>query len=138
MAEQRKNNYNESSIRVLKGLEPVRQRPGMYTRTENALHILQEVIDNSADEALALATVCEPAAIEGHEAARLTTAQAAEGLQLGAWVEIKPNDYGMDPVHGRLCYADQNKLVIAREEAGLGLLHVHFPQLGYQAQPSQA
>ena len=52
MAEQRKNNYNESSIRVLKGLEPVRQRPGMYTRTENALHILQEVIDNSADEAL--------------------------------------------------------------------------------------
>jgi len=53
MAEQRKNNYNESSIRVLKGLEPVRQRPGMYTRTENALHILQEVIDNSADEALA-------------------------------------------------------------------------------------
>ncbi|MEY3632983.1 MAG: hypothetical protein RI937_1181, partial [Pseudomonadota bacterium] len=53
MAEQRKNNYNESSIRVLKGLEPVRQRPGMYTRTEHALHILQEVIDNSADEALA-------------------------------------------------------------------------------------
>ena len=53
MAEQRKNNYNESSIRVLKGLEPVRQRPCMYTRTENALHILQEVIDNSADEALA-------------------------------------------------------------------------------------
>lgn len=53
MAEQRKNNYNESSIRVLRGLEPVRQRPGMYTRTEHALHILQEVIDNSADEALA-------------------------------------------------------------------------------------
>lgn len=45
--------YNESSIRVLKGLEPVRQRPGMYTRTESPLHIVQEVIDNSADEALA-------------------------------------------------------------------------------------
>ena len=45
--------YNESSIRVLKGLEPVRQRPGMYTRTENPLHIIQEVIDNAADEALA-------------------------------------------------------------------------------------
>jgi len=45
--------YSEASIRVLKGLEPVRQRPGMYTRTENPLHIVQEVIDNAADEALA-------------------------------------------------------------------------------------
>ncbi|ANN66345.1 DNA topoisomerase IV subunit B [Bordetella bronchialis] len=45
--------YTEASIRVLKGLEPVRQRPGMYTRTENPLHIVQEVIDNAADEALA-------------------------------------------------------------------------------------
>ena len=45
--------YSEASIRVLKGLEPVKQRPGMYTRTENPLHIIQEVLDNSADEALA-------------------------------------------------------------------------------------
>ncbi len=45
--------YSERSIRVLKGLEPVRQRPGMYTRTDNPLHVLQEVLDNSADEALA-------------------------------------------------------------------------------------
>jgi topoisomerase IV subunit B len=47
------NAYSESSIRVLKGLEPVRQRPGMYTRTDNPLHIIQEVLDNAADEALA-------------------------------------------------------------------------------------
>jgi topoisomerase IV subunit B len=46
-------NYGEASIRVLKGLEPVKQRPGMYTRTDNPLHIVQEVIDNAADEALA-------------------------------------------------------------------------------------
>src|ERR1700710_946109 len=45
--------YVEGSIRVLKGLEPVKQRPGMYTRTDNPLHIVQEVIDNAADEALA-------------------------------------------------------------------------------------
>ena len=38
---------------MLKGLEPVRQRPGMYTRTEHPLHIIQEVLDNAADEALA-------------------------------------------------------------------------------------
>ena len=45
--------YSEGSIRVLKGLDPVRQRPGMYTRTDNPLHVIQEVLDNAADEALA-------------------------------------------------------------------------------------
>jgi topoisomerase IV subunit B len=45
--------YSEASIRVLKGLEPVRQRPGMYTRTDSPLHIVQEVIDNASDEILA-------------------------------------------------------------------------------------
>ncbi|MEO7030891.1 MAG: ATP-binding protein, partial [Herbaspirillum sp.] len=45
-------NYTAASIHVLKGLEPVKQRPGMYTRTENPLHILAEVIDNASDEAL--------------------------------------------------------------------------------------
>jgi topoisomerase-4 subunit B len=45
--------YGEASIRVLKGLEPVRQRPGMYTRTDSPLHIVQEAIDNAADEILA-------------------------------------------------------------------------------------
>ena len=44
--------YTADSISVLKGLEPVRHRPGMYTRTDHPLHIIQEVIDNAADEAL--------------------------------------------------------------------------------------
>lgn len=44
--------YNESSIRILEGLDPVKIRPGMYTRTDSPLHILQEVLDNSVDEAI--------------------------------------------------------------------------------------
>ena len=44
--------YTAESISVLKGLEPVRHRPGMYTRTDCPLHIIQEAIDNAADEAL--------------------------------------------------------------------------------------
>ncbi|MDP4837671.1 MAG: type IIA DNA topoisomerase subunit B [Burkholderiales bacterium] len=52
MATRKTSQYSESSIQVLKGLEPVRQRPGMYTRTDNPLHIIQEVLDNASDEAL--------------------------------------------------------------------------------------
>ena len=49
----KRNDYDESAIRVLKGLEPVQERPGMYTLTDNPNHIIQEVIDNAQDEALA-------------------------------------------------------------------------------------
>ena len=44
--------YSSESIQVLSGLEPVRKRPGMYTDTERPNHLVQEVIDNSVDEAL--------------------------------------------------------------------------------------
>lgn len=45
-------NYNSSSIEVLKGLDPVKKRPGMYTDTSRPNHLAQEAIDNSVDEAL--------------------------------------------------------------------------------------
>jgi topoisomerase-4 subunit B len=47
------NEYNAAAIEVLSGLEPVRKRPGMYTDTTRPNHLVQEVVDNSVDEALA-------------------------------------------------------------------------------------
>jgi topoisomerase IV subunit B len=44
--------YNAESIEVLSGLDPVRRRPGMYTDTTRPNHLVQEVLDNSVDEAL--------------------------------------------------------------------------------------
>jgi topoisomerase-4 subunit B len=45
--------YSAASLQVLSGLEPVRRRPGMYTDTTRPNHLVQEVVDNSVDEAIA-------------------------------------------------------------------------------------
>jgi len=45
--------YSAESLQVLSGLEPVRRRPGMYTDTTRPNHMVQEVVDNSVDEAMA-------------------------------------------------------------------------------------
>ncbi|MDX9817997.1 MAG: DNA topoisomerase IV subunit B [Desulfococcus multivorans] len=45
--------YDAASLEVLRGLDPVRRRPGMYTDTSRPNHLAQEVIDNAVDEAVA-------------------------------------------------------------------------------------
>jgi topoisomerase IV subunit B len=47
------NDYNAASLEILKGLDPVKRRPGMYTDTMRPNHLGQEVVDNSVDEAIA-------------------------------------------------------------------------------------
>lgn len=74
-------NYDESSVRVLKGLEPVKERPGMYTRTTDPTHICQEVIDNAADEALG--GFARKIAVTVHLDGSLTVEDDGRGIPVG-------------------------------------------------------
>lgn len=77
--------YDESSFRVLKGLEPVRERPGMYTRTDSPAHIIQEVIDNAADEALG--GFAKKIQVTLHLDGSVTVADDGRGIPVGLHAE---------------------------------------------------
>jgi topoisomerase-4 subunit B len=70
--------YDSSAIEVLTGLEPVRKRPGMYTTTERPNHLAQEVIDNSADEAIA--GHCDEIVVTLHHDNSLTVTDNGRGM----------------------------------------------------------
>ncbi|HUJ12148.1 MAG TPA: DNA topoisomerase IV subunit B [Thermoanaerobaculia bacterium] len=70
--------YDSSAIEVLTGLEPVRKRPGMYTTTERPNHLAQEVIDNSADEAIA--GFCDEIVVTLHDDGSMSVSDNGRGM----------------------------------------------------------
>ena len=70
--------YQSRDIEVLTGLEPVQRRPGMYTDTTHPNHLVQEVIDNSVDEALA--GYCKDIEVTLHEDGSIEVTDNGRGM----------------------------------------------------------
>ena len=73
-----KKKYTSSDIEVLKGIEPVQKRPGMYTDTTNPNHLVQELIDNSVDEAIS--SHCDEILIHLHKDYSVTVEDNGRGM----------------------------------------------------------
>ncbi|MGE0383727.1 MAG: DNA topoisomerase IV subunit B [Gammaproteobacteria bacterium] len=81
------NRYDASDIEVLTGLEPVRKRPGMYTDTSRPNHLVQEVVDNSVDEAIAGHARCIDVTL--HADGSVTVADDGRGMPVDLHPEEK-------------------------------------------------
>ena len=95
------NQYQARDIEVLTGLEPVQRRPGMYTDTTHPNHLIQEVIDNSVDEALA--GYCKDIEVTLHEDGAIEVTDNGRGMP----VDIHP-EHGIPGV----------ELILTRLHAG--------------------
>ena len=84
-----------------------------------------------AEKSLEIAAAHEPVQIEGSDS------NDPQGLKAGMEVTISPDvDGGEQPVSGIVAAASGHRITLAREELGIGNLHVHFPRAGYKVQIS--
>ena len=84
----------------------------------------------SSEEALEVARNATPAALPDE------VFDEPNGFEAGQNVMIAATDYGVDPVAGELMFAGSEELILRREDPRVGVLHVHFPRLGFRIEAS--
>ncbi|MBT8768177.1 glutathione S-transferase family protein [Metapseudomonas boanensis] len=80
----------------------------------------------SSSEALEIARNASPAALPDEDF------DEPNGFELGQKVRVAATDYGVDPVEGELLFAGREELILRREDERAGVVHVHFPRLGFR------
>ena len=81
-------------------------------------------IEMTAEQALAVAKGAEPVALPEFD--------SAFGFSKGQRVTVAATDYGVDPVAGELVHIGAEELVVRREDPRTGVVHVHFPRIGFR------
>jgi glutathione S-transferase len=81
-------------------------------------------------DAIELARVAEPA-VAGANLLIDSAFQDDHGIPLGTRVTIAPESFGNEPTEGELIAATRTHYSLRREDARAGLVHVHFPRIGY-------
>jgi glutathione S-transferase len=80
----------------------------------------------SAEEALNVARHATPAVLPDE------SFDEPNGFKVGQQVAFSATDYGVDPVAGELLFAGREELILRREDARSGVLHVHVPRFGFR------
>ncbi|WP_225782832.1 glutathione S-transferase family protein [Xenophilus sp. Marseille-Q4582] len=80
----------------------------------------------TAADALAAARAAQP-----HTLLSDSTFQDDHGIALGSPVRVRAESFGLEETHGRLVAATRTHYTVARDSEATGLVHVHFPRLGY-------
>ena len=80
----------------------------------------------SAEDALKIAYEADPAPLPDEDFLE------PNGFQAGQQITVSAVDYGTDPVEGELVFAGVEELILRREDERAGVVHVHFPRIGYR------
>jgi glutathione S-transferase len=121
--------YTRTQVPVLADILNATPSVGEWANRMEAIgHGVQTMV--APEDAIAIAKAAEPAAA-GANLLIDSAFQDDHGIPLGTRVAITPESFGNEPTEGELIAATRTHYTLRREDARAGVVHVHFPRIGY-------